>query len=141
MQAVILGQRIHQCSLRLFQGYGDRFAAESLTQLSYPGLYGFHFVFQFATLALRRTGGLQTPGMLLIRPIHSHERRELGFLRPRNFHLRHTLFTYPPSIKHRRRGLALFREILSRKSRERARRLGRVSGSLGLAVRGESLDS
>src|SRR5215467_884003 len=52
--------------------------------------------------------------------------------RPRNFHLRHTLFTHPPSIRHRRRGLALFREILSRKSRERARRLGRVSGSLGL---------
>ena len=81
MQAFILSQHVHQSSLQLLHGNCDGAFAESLTQLSHPRLYRLHFVLQFATFALCRTGGLQTPHMLLIGPIDPHERSKLRLLR------------------------------------------------------------
>src|SRR6516164_1014876 len=113
MQALILGKHVQQRSLRLFQGYRDgAITTEPLTQLSHPGLYRFHFVFQFAAFALRRADGLQTPRMLLIRPIDPHERSKLGLLRLlTNFAFWHCFYSssFPNGIGQRR---SCFRETL-----------------------------
>src|SRR5271165_3531757 len=80
MQGLILAEHEHQRSLHLLHRYGDRAIAESLTELSHPGLYRFRGVLQLSAFALRGAGCLQAPHMLLIRPIDTHERRELGLL-------------------------------------------------------------
>jgi len=68
----------HQRSPHLLHRYGDGAIAESLTELSHPGLYRFRLVLQLSAFALRGAVCLQAPHMFLIRPIDTHERRELG---------------------------------------------------------------
>src|ERR1700723_246050 len=96
MQALILGEHVHQSSLHLFPGAPDRAFAESLTKLSDPGLHRFYLVLQFAIFALRRAGDLQTPHMRLLRPIDPHERGKLWLLHLQtDFTFWHKLFTSP----------------------------------------------
>src|SRR5215469_3092409 len=112
MQALILGQHMHQRSLHLLHRNCDRPFAESLTQLSDPGFYRFHFVFQFATFPLRRAGDLQTPSMLLIRPIDSHEPGKLGLVHLlTDFTFWHSLYSSSSPINMEQRR-ACFREFL-----------------------------
>ena len=80
MQGLILAQHEHQCSPRLLQRHRNGTVGESLTQLTHPGFHRFRSVHQLSAFPLLRARGLQAPHVLFIRPIDTHERRELRLL-------------------------------------------------------------
>jgi len=84
MQELILAEHEHQRSLHLFHRDRDGAIAKSSTELPHPGLDRFRRVLYFSIFPLRRACRLQAPRRFLIRPIETHERRELRLL-PHDF--------------------------------------------------------
>src|SRR5215471_8283440 len=85
VQTLVLAQHAYQRPLHLLHRHRDWPPAEAAAECTHPGLHRFRLVLHFTKFALRRTGLLQAPYMLLICRIDTHERNKLQLRRLRFF--------------------------------------------------------